>query len=261
MVVSPRSSLKSEMNLLDIPAILLVGGMGTRLRSVVPTAPKPLAAVGGAAFLELLVRQLRCQGIRQLVMCTGYRAEQIEEEFGDGHAWDVQIRYSKELEPLGTAGAVKLAAPYVRDASEFVVMNGDSFLDLDFGRLVRFHRSHGGIATVAVFRVEDTNRYGTVQTDAGSRVTAFLEKTGSAAPGLVNAGIYVFDASILEHIPEGPASLERDVFPKVLDRAVYAFEQRGVFIDIGTPEDYARAQLLSDRLYSAAGNGRCEERE
>ena len=171
------------MNLLDIPAILLVGGMGTRLRSVVPTAPKPLAAVGGAAFLELLVRQLRCQGIRQLVMCTGYRAEQIEEEFADGHAWDVQIRYSKELEPLGTAGAVRLAAPYVREASEFVVMNGDSFLDLDFGRLVRFHRSHGGIATIAVFRVEETNRYGTVETDAGSRVTGFLEKTGERRSG------------------------------------------------------------------------------
>jgi NDP-sugar pyrophosphorylase family protein len=249
----------SDMDIPDVPAVLLVGGMGTRLRSVVPSTPKPLAPVGRKTFLELLIQQLRCQGIRQLVMCTGYLAEQIEDKFADGHAWDVWIHYSREQEPLGTAGAVKLAAPHLQEAPEFVVMNGDSFLDVDFCKLIRFHRKHGGIATLGVFRVDKKDRYGTVQTDSCGRVVGFLEKTKGAASGLVNAGIYVFDRCIFEHIPEGPSSLERDVFPKVLDHGVYALEQGRVFIDIGTPEDYARAQILSNRLQDAAqSNPRAE---
>ena len=148
---------------LDIPAVLLVGGKGTRLRSVLPATPKPLASVGSKSFLELLVRQLRYQGIRHLVMCTGYLAVQIENEFGDGHAWDVVIQYSKEPHPLGTAGAIKLAEHYLQDASDFLVMNGDSFLEVEFDRLIRFHQSHGGIATIAAVQVNNASRYGTVQ--------------------------------------------------------------------------------------------------
>src|SRR5271155_5158330 len=105
----------------DIKAILLVGGLGTRLRSIVPSTPKSLASVGEKSFLELLVRQLRYQGIRHLVMCTGYLGDQIENEFGDGQSWDVAIEYSKELRPLGTAGAVKLAECYLREVRDFVV--------------------------------------------------------------------------------------------------------------------------------------------
>jgi D-glycero-alpha-D-manno-heptose 1-phosphate guanylyltransferase len=236
----------------NVKAVLLVGGLGTRLRSIVPSTPKPLAAVGDRSFLELLVRQLRYQGIRSLVMCTGYLGDKIENEFGDGESWGVTIEYSKELSPLGTAGAVKLAQSYLREAPEFLVMNGDSFLEADFSELIRFHRQHGGLISMAVLRVGNAARYGTVQIGAAGRVTGFSEKTGDEAPGIVNAGVYVFDRSVLEHIPEGPTSLERDVFPRVLDRGVYAMEQRGMFIDIGTPEDYARAQQLRDRLYETA---------
>ncbi len=119
----------------EVKAVLLVGGLGIRLRSVVPGAPKVLASVGKRSFLELLVGQLRSQGISRLVMCTGYLADQIESEFGDGQDWDVAIEYSKEEQPLGTAGAVKRAQHYLRDAPEFVVMNGDSFLEVDFQNL------------------------------------------------------------------------------------------------------------------------------
>jgi D-glycero-alpha-D-manno-heptose 1-phosphate guanylyltransferase len=236
----------------DINAVLLVGGMGTRLRSVVPSAPKPLASVGNRPFLELLVRQLRHQGIRRLVMCTGHLADQIENEFGDGHDLDVEIEYSKELQALGTAGAVKLAQHYLQDASDFVVMNGDSFLEIDFWRLIGFHREQGGLVSIAVVPVQNAHRYGTVQVDTASRVIGFAEKTGSDAPGLVNAGVYVFNRAIFEHIPEGPASLEKDVFPQILGRGVYALEQHGMFIDIGTPEDYTRAQAICDRISDAA---------
>jgi len=233
-------------------AVLLVGGLGTRLRPVVSSAPKALAKVGDGSFLALLIRQLRHQGIRHLVMCTGYLGEQIEETFGDGRPWDVAIEYSRELSPMGTAGALKLAQPYLQDDAVFLVMNGDSFVEADLPRLIEFHRQHGGPVSMAVVRVENAARYGTVEMEADGRVIGFAEKTGRAVPGMVNAGIYIFDRSVLELIPEGPASLERDVFPRALADGVYALEQKGMFIDIGTPEDYARAQALSDKLYEKA---------
>jgi D-glycero-alpha-D-manno-heptose 1-phosphate guanylyltransferase len=229
----------------NIKAILLVGGLGTRLRSVVASTPKVLASIGERSFLELLIRQLRSQGIRRFVMCTGYLADQIESRFGDGRPWDVSIEYSKEEMPLGTGGAVKLAERYLQDISEFLVLNGDSFLEVDFQSLLAFHRQHDdAIATMAVRRVENASRYGTVYMDATGRIKGFSEKTGSETPGVVNGGIYVFNHSVWQHIPEGPSSLERDVFPRLLDQGVYAQEQHGIFIDIGTPADYARAQQL-----------------
>jgi NDP-sugar pyrophosphorylase family protein len=214
----------------------------------VPSTPKPLAPVGGKSFLELLVRQLRYQGINSLVMCTGYLGDQIENEFGDGQSWGVAIEYSKELRPLGTGGAVKLAQSYLREAPDFLVMNGDSFLEVDFHQLIRFHREHGGLVSMAVLQVSNAARYGTVQMDAQGRVSAFLEKKGRETCGIVNAGVYVFDRTVLDHIPDGPTSLERDLFPRILNHGVYALEQHGIFIDIGTPDDYARAQRLRDRL-------------
>lgn len=235
----------------DTKAVLLVGGLGTRLREVIPLMPKPLARVGNRPFLELLVRQLVGQGIRDLIMCTGYLAEQIEAEFGDGRDFGVAIEYSKEAHPLGTAGAVKFAETYLQNVSEFLVMNGDSFVDIDLNQLRKFHRNHGGLATVAVVPVENAGRYGMVHADSSHRVMAFSEKTGNESPGLINAGVYVFSRALLDQIPAGPVSLEKDVFPKILDQGVYAAEQRGMFIDIGTPGDYARARVLLDRLYRA----------
>jgi D-glycero-alpha-D-manno-heptose 1-phosphate guanylyltransferase len=241
-----RVSVESAQGTMsDMKALLLVGGLGTRLRSVVSSKPKVLASIGNESFLELLVRHLRSQGVRQLVMCTGYLADQVEHEFGDGNRWNVTIEYSKEEIPLGTAGAVKLAWHYVDDCPEFLVLNGDSFLEINYEDLVGFHRRrHQAAATIAVIRVQDASRYGTVRIDSDSRITGFAEKTGDNSPGLINGGVYVFNRAVREFIPEGPASLERDVFPRLLDQGVYAYEQRGMFIDIGTPSDYLRAQEL-----------------
>lgn len=236
----------------DLCAVLLVGGMGTRLRSVLPSIPKPLAPLGNESFLHLIIQQLRSQSVRHLVMCTGYLADHIQEKFGDGRKWDVAIEYSKESDPVGTAGAVKLAERYIPSASDFIVMNGDSFLDADFSRLIRFHKAHGGFVTIATCKVKNAGRYGTVHVDKDDRVIGFTEKAGTDSPGLVNGGVYVFKRSILQHIPNRPASLERDVFPRLLECGVYALEQRGIFIDIGTPEDYLRAHELYDLLYQAA---------
>jgi NDP-sugar pyrophosphorylase family protein len=141
---------------------------------------------------------------------------------------------------------------FVELASDFLVMNGDSFLELDFTKFLAFHRERGGVVSMAVRRVPDAARYGTVQVDAQNRVVGFHEKTGSQSPGIINGGVYAFDRAVFEHIPQGPASFEKDVLPHLLDRGVYALEQHGIFIDIGTPEDYARAQTLSQTLQEAA---------
>jgi D-glycero-alpha-D-manno-heptose 1-phosphate guanylyltransferase len=233
-------------------ALLLVGGFGTRLRPVLASSPKPLAEVGGRTFLELLICQLRSQGIRRIVMCTGYLGNQIEETFGDGEQFGVTITYSQEMQPMGTGGAVKLASRNVALDPEFIVMNGDSFIEVDIGRLSRFHREHKGLATIAVRYVEDTARYGRVEPGPEGRIVKFLEKSNAGGPGLVNAGVYVFDTAILARIKDGPASLEQDVFPAILDSGVFAYEETGLFIDIGTPEDYAKAKLISSSLYGAA---------
>ena len=236
----------------DPPALLLVGGLGTRLQSVLPSTPKPLAPVGDVPFLQLLVRQLRSQGIRRMVMCTGHLAAQVEEQFGDGHQWGVRIDYSKESRPLGTAGAVKFAERFLSGVPEFLLMNGDSFLELDFCQFLRFHREHGGMVSMAVRRVPDAARYGTVEVDRNHRVIGFSEKNGVQVPALVNGGVYIFNRAVLDHIPDGPSSLEKDVFPSLLKHGVYALEQHGMFIDIGTPEGYERAQTLYQNLCQAA---------
>ena len=235
-----------------IKAVLLAGGLGTRLRSVVASTAKPLAAVGERPFIELLVRQLQHQGIRRLVMCTGYLAQEVENELGDGRKWDVTIEYSRESQPMGTAGAVKLAEPLLSDGSDFLVMNGDSFIEVNFQELIQFHREKNGIASLAVVRMKNTQRYGTVQMTTEGHVSGFKEKSDGDPTEFINAGIYVFNRRILDYIPDGTISLERDIFPSVLDQGIYALEQHGVFIDIGTPEDYARAQKLYGQLYEAA---------
>lgn len=262
--VNPKSDTSPRFDAAEdaIPAVLLVGGLGTRLQAVLPSTPKPLAPVGDAPFLQLLVRQLRSHGIRRLVLCTGYLADQVEKEFSNGQQWDVTIDYSKESCPLGTAGAVKFAESYLTQASDFLVMNGDSFLEVDLRELIRFHHEHGGMISMAVRRVPDTTRYGTVQLTTNNRVVGFGEKMGGPVPGVVNGGLYVFKRAILEHIPNGPVSLEKDIFPRLLEKGVYALEQQGMFIDIGTPEDYARAQMLCGSLYrSALGEFQIERSE
>jgi D-glycero-alpha-D-manno-heptose 1-phosphate guanylyltransferase len=240
----------------NVKAVLLVGGLGSRLRPVLPSTPKALASVGNRPFLELLVVQLRSQGIRRLVMCTGHLAGQIEEQFGDGRAFDITVEYSREERPLGTAGAIGLAKHLLQDVPEFLVMNGDSFLEVDFHNLIDFHRDRQAAATIAVRRVENARRYGTVHVGAGSRVTGFAEKKDSDLPGVVNGGVYVFNRDVLQSISETSGSLEKDVFPQLLAEGVYAQEQHGMFIDIGTPADYQRAQQLCDSLKEMASAGR-----
>ncbi|MEY6434000.1 nucleotidyltransferase family protein [Thioalkalicoccus limnaeus] len=230
----------------QLTGVILAGGLGTRLRSVVSGQPKVLAEVAGRPFLGYLLDQLAGWGFSQVVLCTGYLGEQIEEEFGDRYG-GLRIQYSREVTPLGTGGALRLAAGLI-ESSTVLVLNGDSYCDADLGGVHQAHQGRCAKATLLLTRVADASRFGRVQVDAMGRILNFDEKTSDSGPGLVNAGLYLIETSLLRDIPtEGPVSLERDVFPTWIAGQFYGYETSSAFLDIGTPESYAAAEaFLSD---------------
>lgn len=220
-------------------AIVLAGGFGTRLRHVVPDLPKPMAPVSGRPFLEILIAALAAKGFRRLVLSLGYMAEKVVDYFGDRFA-GMDLVYEIERTPLGSGGALRRAL--VRCGSDHVfVLNGDTYLDLEAGEVeAQWQRERVPIIIAA--EVPDTSRYGRLST-AGRRVTGFVDK-GIAGTGLINAGCYVFPTDIGRQFPADEAfSLENDFLAKSVMRIPFHFFVcRGRFIDIGVPEDYARAQ-------------------
>lgn len=228
-------------------ALILAGGLGTRLQSLMPDRPKPMAKAKGKPFLEYQIEQLRAQAIEELVLCVGYQASQIQDYFGDGHRRGVGIAYAVETELLGTAGAIRNAGDFTGDT--FLVLNGDSYLEVDFRALVGFHwRQQSAdpqtVGTIATVVVDNAAAYGTLELDAQGRILRFREKA-KAGPGWINAGVYVLESDILDFIPTGRAvSIEKETFPLVLERGrhLYAYQVEGFFVDIGTPQGYRRFQ-------------------
>lgn len=223
-------------------AVILAGGLGTRLHDVVRDVPKPLAPVAGRPFLAWLLDNLAGQGIQRVVLATGHLGEQIEAVLGP--QWlGMALEYSREAEPLGTGGAIVRAATRVRSEA-FFVLNGDTALDLDYAEFDRAVTSMDARLGVALARVPDAARYGAVQLE-GSRVTGFVEKNDAHA-GLVNAGVYRLQRSLLADYAHARSfSFERDVLvPAVGREPVIGFTRTRGFIDIGVPDDYQRAQQL-----------------
>lgn len=238
-------------------ALILAGGAGTRLRSVLGDAlNKPMAPIGEKPFLEYLIMRLQQQQIHEIILCVGYKAELIQRYFGRGDRWGVQLTYSRETEPLGTGGAVKLAEEWVH-ADEFVVLNGDSFFDVDLGELSSFHHEVGAVASLALAHVENAQRYGAVRLDSAQRIVGFAEKDNGVGAGLINGGIYLLTRQALDTIPTGRAcSLEREVFPALLTRGLYGRPFPGFFIDIGVPADYLRLQKDPSPLFAVNNHRR-----
>jgi len=223
-------------------AIVLAGGLGTRLRSVVADRPKAMAEVGGQPFLAHVLDQLAASGFETAILAVGYRAEQIRAHFGVCHR-QLQLRYSAEDEPLGTGGAI-VAALRNATSNDVFVVNGDTFVDVDHQAMEAAHRDGRSAVTIAVHAVADVERYGALDLD-GSRIRGFLEK-GRRGAGWINAGVYVLARSLLERraLP-ARFSFESDfLVPRVRELCPLAFITEGMFIDIGVPEDYARAQTL-----------------
>ncbi len=223
-------------------AIILAGGLGTRLRSVVPDLPKPMAPVAGRPFLAWLLDRLVESGFESAVLAVGYRHEVIRDHFGDDYR-GLALRYSIETTPLGTGGAMRLAADLVTAFPAFV-LNGDTYLELDYRAMLAAHRQARADLSVAVCSVADVGRYGALALQA-DHIHGFQEK-GRTGPGLINAGVYLPSFEILRQIPLGtPYSFEQQLLvPRLQEIRPLAFRTKGRFIDIGIPEDFQRAQKL-----------------
>lgn len=223
-----------------VSAAVLAGGLGTRLRSVIPDRPKVLAPVGGRPYLAHLLDQLAGCGVRETILLVGYGADQVRAAFG-GEYGGMRLAYSAEPEPLGTGGAVRHALPHIHE-STLLLLNGDSFCDVGLAAFLASHVHHRALATLTLAEVGSTARYGRVRTTPDGRITRFEEKGGDDCPGWVNAGVYLIDREAVSDIPAaGPASLEKDVLPRwVAAGRVFGFPG-GRFIDIGTPESYVEA--------------------
>lgn len=223
----------------NLTAVVLAGGLGTRLRPVVDDVPKPIAPVAGRPFLAHVIEYLVAQGLSDVVLSVGYQASAVETAVGDGSRWSAQIRYSREEEPLGTAGAIKLAAGQV-ESDPFFVLNGDSLIRVDLDRLVGFHAARGARASLVASRVERADRFGSLELGRGGEVLSFEEK--HAGSGWVNAGLYLFERAVLGEIPAGRRiSLEEEVLPSLAGDGLYALRADEEFVDIGTPESYREA--------------------
>jgi D-glycero-alpha-D-manno-heptose 1-phosphate guanylyltransferase len=221
-----------------VTCLILVGGLGSRLRPLISEMPKPMAPIGGRPFLEYLVRWVGASGFDQVVLCVGYRAAQIEQYFRQGEGFDVKIAYSVESEPLGTWGAVRQAMERF-PGQMFLVLNGDSFLQIELQALLDFHRQRQALASLAVLAVNDSSRFGSIRLAADGRIREFSEK-GGEGPALINGGVYCLSREMLRAAPASAASLEKDIFPAITELDLYGFPVHGYFIDIGIPQDYQR---------------------
>jgi D-glycero-alpha-D-manno-heptose 1-phosphate guanylyltransferase len=227
-------------NLPPESAIILAGGTGSRLGALTARTPKPLLPVAGRLFIHHLLDFLSGRNVRRVVLATGYLADEFETALGRGYR-DIALSYSREEAPLGTGGAIVRALGGLADPSVFV-LNGDTYFPVDLAALAARHAATGVALSLALRRIPDVARYGQVTLD-GDRVTALHEK-GGQGPGLINGGVYLVDrAALLADAPAGPFSLERDLFPRWVQRGALAgFVSDAYFIDIGIPDDLRRAQ-------------------
>ena len=231
----------------NITVLILAGGLGTRLHSVLPDIPKVLAPIAGRPFLSYLMDQLISTGFRHVILCTGYKGEQIRETFGNEYK-GLNIQYSQEPEPLGTGGALRFALPLIHTESVLII-NGDSYVNSKLQDFLIWYFKFKPLAVLFLTYLSDTRRYGQVEVDAKDRVVKFEEKGARPDAGWINAGVYLFNRQLIESIPVGkPISLESDVFQSVIQRGIYGFRCEGAFIDIGTPESYADADNFIKRF-------------
>ena len=243
----------------EVDAVVLVGGLGTRLRPLTLSAPKPMLPTAGLPFLTHLLSRIADAGIEHVVLGTSFKSEVFESEFGDGSALGLQIDYVFEDEPLGTGGGIANVAPKLRHDTA-LVFNGDVLSGCDLRELLNLHTVKEADVTLHLVRVGDPRAFGCVPTDSDGLVTAFLEKTQDPPTDQINAGCYVFKRSVIEKIPRGRAlSVEHEVFPGLLSDGsrVCGYVDATYWRDMGTPEDFVRgsADLVRGIAPSPALNG------
>ena len=223
-------------------AFVLAGGLGTRLKPQFGDLPKSLAPLGGRPFLTRQLDWLSARGVREAVILAGYGADALRDALGDGARWGMRVEWSVEPEPLGTGGALALAAPHLSGPA--LVVNGDTLAECDPWELEARRWERGAWGAIALYRVEDAASRGRVECTPDGRIARFVEKDPAhRGPAWVNGGVYAFAPWVWRRLPSGASSLERDVLPQLASEGrLEGLELPGAFWDIGTPEEWARAE-------------------
>ncbi len=225
-------------------AIILAGGFGTRLQSVVNDVPKPMAPINHEPFLNYVFDYLKHYQIEHVVLSTGYLSEKIVEYYKTEYK-GIKVSYAKEETPLGTGGGIRLAMTKCT-TKDVLVLNGDSFFDVDINTHYKNHISKQADCTLALRKVDDAARYGTIVLGSENIIETFKEKDNIAQAGLINGGVYILNREIYLNNTEEvvPFSIEKDFYEKkIKELQIFGFEYDGYFIDIGIPEDYKKAQI------------------
>lgn len=223
-------------------AIILAGGFGTRLQGVVKDLPKPMAPVHNRPFLTYIFDNLADAGCEHIVLSTGYLHEKIEEYFGGSYR-NLRISYAREEEPLGTGGAIRYALSFC-ETDRVLVLNGDTIFKVNWAAFSQFHQQKNALLAIVLRQVDEVARYGSVSIDPQNRITLFAEKNAATGRGLINGGIYLIDKKLFEKYPQPQKfSFEKDVMERLYqEEPFYGLVSDGYFLDIGIPEDYARAE-------------------
>jgi len=223
----------------DIDVVILVGGLGRRLSSVVKDTPKVLAPVNGIPFLDILINCLAKQGFKRFILCVGYLREKIIDHYRN---WNhIDLIFSVEDLPLGTAGAIKNSEQHIK-SDFFIVLNGDSYCNLEYLNFIQFHLSKNSELSIVVSKVKESKDFGQIKLNRGKQIVSFSEKVVKSKVQYTNSGIYLFNKILLNHIPIGEKySNEYDLFPEMIKRyKCYGFMTKRKFMDIGTPVRYHR---------------------
>ncbi len=234
-------------NLSQISILILCGGLGKRLRLIVSDRQKVLAEVTGRPFITFILEQISNAGGKDVTLCTGFMGEQIEKLLGSRYK-ALSLRYSKEQEPLGTAGAIRNAFDMIK-SDVVMVYNGDSYCGINPQNLLEWHLLRKSSCTLALVRVPDVSRYGCVNFDSNYMVTSFDEKSADIKSGWINAGIYCINRGSVALIREKEnISLENNFFPEMIGSGLFAFPQDAKFIDIGTSSSYKEAESFFNKV-------------
>jgi NDP-sugar pyrophosphorylase family protein len=222
-----------------IDSIILAGGLGTRLREVVPDLPKPMISINGKPFLDLILSLLnKCGSIERVVLAVGYMADKIIERYEKSSEYSFEILFSVEEKLLGTGGAIKNALKYT-ETDNVLVLNGDSFVEVDLYDFLKKHLQTNADMTIVLKELENSNRYGSVKIDEDNKITCFEEKKTGLSKGLINAGVYMIKETLFDSIKEQTViSLEKELLPVFIKKDVFGYIGKGKFVDIGIPETY-----------------------
>lgn len=230
-------------------AIILAGGKGTRLQSVVSGVPKPLAPVNNRPFLDIILNFLsKCNCVSNVIIAVGYMADKVIREYQNRREFSFNILFSIEEDLLGTGGAIKKSLQYA-ETNNVLALNGDSFINFNINKLILNHKKNNADMTIVLKKMADISRYGRVKFNNNKRIIAFEEKTVKAIKGYINTGVYIFKKQLFDNVEENKIiSLEKELLPVFLEKMVYGCITNGKFIDIGVPESYRMSNKFFNEM-------------